>query len=179
MRQLALKANVDILRCTRIAAAGLLLSLCAACATSTADLMAEGGSRQVPVQIYDTAWNDPRDFPTWRMGDPVPKDALHIALVNTGSQTIGTVWLHVAHCTPQGDTEYENWLRFDGPFQPGQSYADARATLDPDDSYLRLGTSVHLVILSVRVDDSSGTHEFRKDVAKLLGAGISNFCPKL
>jgi hypothetical protein len=176
--RVALKIDVDTQRLARIAAAWLVFSLCTACATGTTNLLAEGKTRQVPVLIYDTAWNNPYEFPTWRMGDPIPKDELHIALVNTGDQAMATVWLHVAHCNSQGNTELDHWLRFDGPFQPGQVDDDARATLDPDDSYLRLGTSTHLVILSIRVDDAGGTHEFH-DVGKLLTSGISNFCPKL
>jgi hypothetical protein len=176
--RVALKIDVDTQRVARITIAGLVLLLCAACATGATNLLAKGRTRQVPVLIYDTAWNNPYEFPTWRMGDPIPKDELHIAVTNTGDQAIATVWLHVAHCNSQGNTELDHWLRFDGPFQPGQSYNDARATLDPDDSYLRLGTSTHLVILSIRVDDAGGAHEFH-DVGKLLTSGISNFCPKL
>jgi hypothetical protein len=179
MRQLALKIDVGTLRGTCIIATWLALSLCAACTTSTAKFMTEGRSRQVPVLIYDTAWNNPREYPSWRMGDPVPKDALHIALVNTGDQDIATVWLHVAHCNPQGVPESDSWLKFDGPFQPGQSYNDVRATLDPNESYLRYGLLIHLTILSVRVDDAGGTHEFHDDVTKVLTSGVSNFCPKL
>lgn len=161
-----------------VATAWLMLSLCAACATGASALMAEGKSRQVPVLIYDTSWNNPYEFPTWRMGDPIPPDALHLALLNTGDKTVDTVWLHVAHCNTRGDTELDGWLRFDGPFQPGQTYADARA-VDADMNYLRIGASMHLVILGARLDGAAGKQDFQGDVAKLLASGISNFCPRV
>jgi len=162
----------------RVAIASLLLSLCAGCVTDDSALLREGASRQVPVLIYDTSWNDPREAPSWRMGDPVPKDALHMGLVETGDRPVDTLWLHVAHCTAQGAPVLDTWLKFEGPFQPGQVYADARAVgWLPD--YLRVGASMHLVILAVRIEDASGTQEFRDDVDKLLTHGVSNFCPKL
>lgn len=139
--------------------------------------MAEGKSRQVPLLIYDTSWNNPREFPTWRMGDPIPPDALHLALVNTGDKSVDAVWLHVAHCNTQGDTELDTWLKFEGPFLPGQAYADARAVA-PDMNYLRVGTSAHLMILAARLEGAAGDQEFRDDVPKLLTKGVSNFCPK-
>jgi hypothetical protein len=162
----------------RAASAFMALSLCAACATGSSAFMTEGKSRQVPVLIYDTSWNNPYEFPTWRMGDPIPPDALHLALANTGDETVDTVWLHVAHCNTRGDTELDGWLRFDGPFQPGQTYADARA-VDADMNYLRIGSSMHLVILGARLDGAAGKQEFPDDVAKLLTSGISNFCPRV
>ena len=94
-----------------------MIALSSGCATGpdTTGVWQEGGTRQVPMLIYDISWNNPRG--TWNnrhQGDPVPPGAFYVRLKNTHAQEIKTVMVYVSRCGAKASKYSGNWLMLQG-----------------------------------------------------------------
>jgi len=138
-------------------------------------LMSEGKTRNVPLLIFATSWNDPHALYNSRM---------LVGLLNTGDRQIKSVVLHTADCGSKGITDDTQTLDLGGPFLPGKSYAirpswpvQYSQWISRERAEAAAKTSSHIVITAIDIIDSSGSKSvYVKDVSELLTSNISNFC---
>lgn len=150
-----------------------------AIAPDTGAIQAEGASRQFPLLIYGTSWNNPRGrWNNRHLGQPVPAGQFYVEIMNTHSREISKVMVYVSRCGTKAIRYQGTWLMLQGPFKPGMSNKVVPVPIGMDVEQLLPWDQVnHLLITAVRAEDSDGkTYDYSADVAKVLAPGISNFC---
>ena len=148
------------------------------CAVNAPDYSAfiqEANSRHVPLMIYNTSWNDPRDG----------GGRLAVWIANNQDKQIDSIVLTVAPCGAKGTAGDSEPLVLGGPFYGHTNYVslpswpiDAR--FYPGAGYVYKDEAIHsghMIIQSIKITYSDGKEEVhKKDVNQLLTKNISNFC---
>lgn len=151
----------------------IALTACASTGPSSNELLAEGTTRNVPVLIYNTSWND-------ASRTDVGTGYLTVGLVNTGSTPIAAVTLYVASCPMQANVPNTHEVTLGGPFVSGKAYV-TRYAVPPSARQIGhgpIGWAVRpLVIQAIGVTDANGRQTtYRDNVAQMLTPDISNYC---
>jgi hypothetical protein len=158
-------------------AAALLIAGCATTAPDDARYVAMAKARQVPVLIYATSWNDPREImlPT----------RMSVSLAVTGEQAIHAITLELAPCGLIGSMGESKPLVLGGPFYPDTAYVvrpswpiDYRSASSRHDAEDAANQTTHMVIQSIEVDGADGQLQVFEgnDLKPLLTDTISNYC---
>lgn len=157
-----------------------LILLCS-CASEPdyAALQAEGTSRQVPVLIYDTSWNNPRGWSNRAMDQAVAPGSVFVEILNTHQQQIAMISMYFLACGAKGSVGAGDRIFLRGPFEPGKNYKVTPQLAGVGGvGVLQPWNQVnHMVFAEVKVQDSDGnTYEYGADVKKVLAANIANYC---
>lgn len=148
------------------------------CVAYTPDYSAfiqEASGRHVPLLIYNTSWNDPKDG----------GGRLAVWVANNQDKTIESIELTVAVCGAKGAANKPTLLILGGPFVGQINYIslpswpiDVRSYSGSDASNEEATRSPgHLLIQSIKISYANGKYEiYDKDVGQLLTKNISNYC---
>lgn len=148
------------------------------CAAYTPDYSAfiqEASSRHVPLLIYNTSWNDPKDG----------GGRLAVWVANNQDKTIDSIELTVAVCGAKGSANNPTALILGGPFVGQTNYIslpswpiDVRSYSGSDAGNKEAtGSPGHLIIQSIKISYADGKQGiYDKDLGQLLTKNISNYC---
>ncbi|HVA55742.1 MAG TPA: hypothetical protein VNI53_08135 [Gammaproteobacteria bacterium] len=159
---------------------GLMAVFLAACSVYGPDyssFLNEAHSRNVPILIYKTSWNDPRGG-----------GRLAVWVANLQDKRIDSIQLQVAPCGAKGDVQDATPLVLGGPFFGHTAYVSLPSW--PIDAHYYPGaglvyadqavSSGHMIIKSVLISYADGKQDnYDDNVAELLTKNISNYCANL
>jgi hypothetical protein len=155
----------------------LFFSSLSACATYKPDyssFLNQAKTRQVPILIYNTSWNDPRGG-----------GRLAVWIANLQNKVIDSIELAVAPCGAKGSVGRVTPLILGGPFYGNMSYVSLPSWPIDAHYYPAAGTeyadlaisSGHMLIQAVTIRYANGEHVTYDDqIAQLLTKNITNYC---
>ncbi len=148
-----------------------LLASCASQGISVSDdEILKAKADHVPVIIYDTSFS--------HGGTPQEVTGLTVRLLNTSDKTINAVTLLMTFCKGATGQEMEGYstLPLLGPFEANTAYEN-HPGLDGSPAWTARRT-MQMVIKGADVVYADGSSESYsdKDVSKLLGKHLSNYC---
>ena len=148
-----------------------LVAGCASQAISVSDdEILKAKADHVPVIIYDTSFS--------HGGTPQEVNGLTVRLLNTSDKTINVVTLLLTFCkgaTGQEEAGYSA-LPLEGPFEANTAYENHPGIGGSTNWTERRGVTMVIKGAEVVFADGSNGSYTDKDVSKLLGKHLSNYC---
>lgn len=149
----------------------VLIAGCASQAISVSDdEILKAKADHIPVIIYDTSFS--------HGGTPQEVTGLVVRLLNTSDKTINVVTLLLTFCkgaTGQEDAGYST-LPLEGPFEANTAYENHPSIGGSTDWTARRGMTMVIKGAEVVYADGNTKSYSDKDVSKLLGKHLSNYC---